>query len=133
MNKDKTKVKAVCVFYNSACPVCNAGIEFQKHRMSACAIQWNDVHNNNEVINQLSKKGKNKTSLDFIRKRLHVKDTQGDIHVGLDAFITLWQISPGEYWKASICSFPVIHGLASVFYNSFAFALFHWNKYERHW
>ena len=133
MNKDKTEIKPVCVFYNSACLVCNAGIEFQKHRMSTCAIQWNDVHNNNEVISQLNKKGKTKTSLDFIRKRLHVRDTKGDIQVGLDAFITLWEISPGEHWKASIFSFPVIHGLASVFYNSFAFTLFHWNKYERHW
>lgn len=133
MNNAKTEDKVVSVFYNSACPVCNAGIEHQKQRMPDCAIQWNDVHNDNELIRRLSKKDKNQASLDFIRKRLHVKDTTGDIQVGLDAFITLWKISPGEYWKASIFSFPVIHGLASVFYNSFAFALFHWNKYERHW
>lgn len=131
MNKDKDKV--LSVFYNSACPVCNAGIEHQKHRMPGCAIQWNDVHNNNELIKQLNKKGKTKENLDFIRKRLHVKDTNGDVQVGLDAFIALWKISPGEHWKASIFSFPVIHSLTTVFYNVFALALFHWNKYERHW
>jgi hypothetical protein len=35
------------VYYNSACPVCNAGIKDQRQRMEACGlkdIEWVDVH-----------------------------------------------------------------------------------------
>ncbi|MGH8588498.1 MAG: DUF393 domain-containing protein, partial [Gammaproteobacteria bacterium] len=35
------------VYYNSACPVCNAGIKDQRRRMEACGIEgieWVDVH-----------------------------------------------------------------------------------------
>ena len=133
MNKDKTQYKPLSVFYNSACPVCNAGIELQKHRMTGCAVQWNDVHKNNELISQLTETRRTDEDLDFIRKRLHVKDSTGKIQVGIDAFITLWRISPGEHWKARFLSLPVIHSLATVFYNVFSLFLFHWNKYERHW
>ena len=133
MNNEQTQYKQLTVFYNSACPVCNAGIELQKRRMPGVSVEWNDIHKNNELISQLTQRNRTDVKLDFIRKRLHVKDSTGEIQVGLDAFITLWKNSPGEHWKARILSLPVIHGITSIFYNIFALFLFHWNKYERHW
>jgi hypothetical protein len=41
------------VYYNSACPVCSAGIKDQRRRMEACGIEdieWVDVHANPEAV-----------------------------------------------------------------------------------
>ena len=134
MSSNQSKDEVINVFYNSACPVCNAGIHLQQKRMTSCAINapkivWNDVHINNQLICQL----KSDADLDFVRKRLHVKDAEGKVQVGIDAFITLWSHSPGESWKANLVSLPFIHGLATAIYNVFAFCLFHWNRSRSHW
>lgn len=133
MNNKNSEDKVVSVFYNSACPVCNAGINYQKKRMSGNTLNnskiiWNDVHFNNQFIKQLSPN----TELDYVRERLHVKDASGEVLVGIDTFIALWKLSPGESWKANVISSPLIYDLAVIFYNVFAFCLFRWNRIWRH-
>ena len=134
MKKPKPESEVISVFYNSACPVCNAGINEQKKRFNTAGVnvrkvQWNDVHTNNKVISQLN----DDVDLSFIRERLHVIDTTGEVQVGIDAFITLWNISPSEKWKANILQKPVIHSLAITFYNIFASLLFRWNRLRGNW
>ena len=44
------------VYYNSACPVCNAGIKDQRKRMQDCGvnnIEWVDVHNNPDAVSEV--------------------------------------------------------------------------------
>ena len=40
------------VYYNSACPVCDAGIRGQRQRMAECAldIQWIDIHSRPQAL-----------------------------------------------------------------------------------
>ena len=42
----------VSVYYNSACPVCNAGIGAQRRRMQSCNVdvEWIDIHRNPERL-----------------------------------------------------------------------------------
>jgi predicted DCC family thiol-disulfide oxidoreductase YuxK len=127
MTNKITKDEQLGVFYNSACPVCNAGVNHQKRRMKNCYVEWNDVSANNELVDQLD------ASLEFVRERLHVKNAAGEVFVGIDAFIALWEISPDDSWKAAILKRPVIHGLATAFYNAFAWSLYRWNRMRRHW
>jgi hypothetical protein len=50
MSSDQSSAK---VYYNSACPVCKAGIESQRGKMEACGlaeVEWIDVHNNPEAV-----------------------------------------------------------------------------------
>src|SRR4030066_342975 len=45
------------VYYNSACPVCNAGIKDQRQRMEKCGIkdiEWVDVHNNPGAVSEVN-------------------------------------------------------------------------------
>lgn len=121
---DREKIK---VYYNSACPVCNYGINRQKERMGGCDVDWLDVHNNIESRKEIS------ADLEFIRERLHAIDENGSVKVGIDAFITIWKRSPGEHWKASIISLPVIKQIATVSYNIFARILYKWNRILGHW
>jgi predicted DCC family thiol-disulfide oxidoreductase YuxK len=119
------------VFYNSACPVCDLGIRYQKSRINTTEgqadITWNDVHNDASSTDCLD------ASVEFIKERLHVVDAGGNLHVGIDAFIALWTLSPQDAWCVRVFSVPIIHGIAAVSYTLFARLLYCWNRYRRHW
>jgi predicted DCC family thiol-disulfide oxidoreductase YuxK len=121
---EKSKMK---IYYNSACPVCKAGIEGQMEKGSRCEIQWTDIHKNNELVAEVE------AELEFVRKRLHVLDENGKLNVGFDAFLAIWKTSPTESWKAVIFGLPVIKQLCGLSYNVFAAALYKWNKLKKHW
>lgn len=68
------------VYYNSACPVCNAGIcAMQERTASDKGIEWIDVHRNPEVLDALG------LQLEDVRERLHFADSDGRMRVGADA------------------------------------------------
>ena len=127
MNKKPINSKHIHVFYNSACPVCDAGVKYQQHRMRGCPVEWNDVNIDQESVQQLY------SSLEFVRERLHVKNTAGNVLIGIDAFIALWELSPGEEWKARLVKKPVIHSIAKFAYNAFAWLLYRWNLLRGNW
>jgi predicted DCC family thiol-disulfide oxidoreductase YuxK len=120
----KSKMK---VYYNSACPVCRTGIEEQMRKDSICEIQWSDVHKNNDLVSEVG------SELEFVRERLHVVDENGNLQVGVDAFLAIWRNSPRETWKAKVFSLPVINQFCRIAYNIFAAVLYKWNKAKKHW
>jgi len=115
------------VYFNSACPVCNAGITSQKNKSTACAIQWKDVHQDTRLANDLGK------DISIVRKYLHVTDKNNQHHIGIDAFILLWENSPKERWKVTFFSLPLINQLSQFGYYGFANLLYAWNKLRKNW
>ena len=91
------------VYYNSACPVCNAGIKDQRRRMEACSIndiEWIDVHSDPDALSEVG------ASLEQVRERLYVKDSDGQLNVGADAFMCLWSQTRGQRWLAKLLRLP---------------------------
>lgn len=119
--------ETIHVYYNSACPVCNAGIERQKRRMAGCPVAWRDVHTDEAARAEMP------AELEFVRERLHAVDADGRQQVGFDAFLAIWCRSPGESWKARLFGLPVIRHLAIPGYNLFARALYWWNRHKGRW
>lgn len=118
------------VYYNSACPVCNAGIKDQRQRMEKCGIndiEWVDVHTDPDAAAETN------SSLEQVRERLHMKDENGRLNIGIDAFIHLWQQTPDQRWLAKLLQLPLIRPLAQLAYNGFAWLLYRWNRALRHW
>jgi predicted DCC family thiol-disulfide oxidoreductase YuxK len=118
------------VYYNSACPVCNAGIKDQRRRMDACGvkdIEWIDVHAHPEAAADVD------APLEAVRERLHVRDADGRIDVGADAFIGLWSQTPGQRWLAKMLRIPVLRQLMRLAYDAFARLLYRWNRAKGHW
>lgn len=118
------------VYYNSACPVCNAGIKDQRQRMERCGIKdvdWVDVHNSPGAVSETG------NPLEQVRERLHVKDDSGRLRIGIDAFIYLWQQTPNQRWLANLLQLPVIGSLTRLAYNGFARLLYRWNRALKHW
>lgn len=119
--------KELKIYFNSACPVCNTGIKHQKNKMQQCNVAWVDIHIDQDAFEDVAK------DKEFVRERLHVINEQGDIKVGIDAFIEIWKQSPHEKWKVALLSLPVIRPLSAVMYNAFAKCLYAWNKSKNHW
>ena len=102
---------ATKVYYNSACPVCNAGIKDQRKRMEACGIrdiEWIDVHAQPEAAEQVG------SPLEQVRERLHVKAADGRLDVGADAFTRLWSRTPGQRWLAKLLRLPIFRQITTL-------------------
>lgn len=116
------------VYYNSACPVCNAGIAHEQRKLSGCAeIEWIDVHSNNDAVRDVG------SDLEFVRERLHVVDGSGTLHVGSDAFAELWSRAPDQRMLARIVRAPVLRPISRGLYNAFAALLYRWNRLQGRW
>ena len=122
--------KACKVYYNSACPVCNAGIRSQRRRMEARGIrdvEWVDVHTHPELVSEVG------APLEKVRERLHFRSVDGQIDVGADAFTRLWAHTPGQRWLARLWEMPVLKPLMHIAYNAFARRLYNWNRSRGRW
>lgn len=126
MTPTMSKIK---VYYNSACPVCNAGIKDQRQRMEGCSteVDWIDIHSIPDAVKEIG------VGQEFVRERLHVVDENGVVRVGADAFSTLWNHTPDQKWLAWLINLPVINVMTRWAYNIFAAMLYAWNRANHRW
>ena len=124
---EQKRDEKLLVYFNSACPVCNAGINAQKSKTTECNVSWNDIHTNKLYAKEAD------PDINVVRKYLHVIDYSGQKHIGIDAFIQLWKYSPHEQWKAKLFALPIINSVAKTGYFVFANMLFSWNRLMRNW
>jgi predicted DCC family thiol-disulfide oxidoreductase YuxK len=119
------------VWYNTRCPVCDAGIDWQRNKLleavRAGTISFKDI---NEQPDALASYG---ASLDDVRRRLHATDETGRLIVGADVAIATWRITPGEGWLATLFGNPVTLPMTRFAYDRFADVLFAWNRRKGHW
>ena len=119
------------VWYNTRCPVCDAGIDRQRNKLLAAVraghLSFCDI---NEQPQALTAYG---ASLDDVRRRLHATDESGRLIVGADVAIAIWRITPGEGWLASLFGNPAMLPLTRFAYDRFADLLFAWNRRKGRW
>jgi predicted DCC family thiol-disulfide oxidoreductase YuxK len=119
------------VWYNTRCPVCDAGIRHQKRRLieavKAGRIEFRDINLEPEA---LAERG---ASLEDIRRRLHATDVDGRLLVGADVAIAVWRATPGEGWLASLLGNPVMLPVTRFVYDRFADPLYAWNRRNGRW
>ena len=123
--------RRIVVWYNTRCPVCNGGIDWQRNKLVAAVrvgrIAFKDI---NEQPEALAAYG---ASLDDVRRRLHATDESGRLLVGADVMIAIWRATPGEGWLASLFGNPAILPITRFAYDRFANILFAWNRRKGHW
>jgi predicted DCC family thiol-disulfide oxidoreductase YuxK len=119
------------VWYNTRCPVCDAGIDWQRNKLLAAVragqLSFRDI---NEEPQALAAYG---ASLDDVRRRLHATDQSGRLIAGADVMIEIWRLTPGEGWLASLFGNPVMLPVTRFAYDRFADVLFAWNRWMGHW
>jgi predicted DCC family thiol-disulfide oxidoreductase YuxK len=119
------------VWYNTRCPVCDAGIDWQRNKLLALVrsgrICFKDI---NDEPDALASYG---ASLDDVRRRLHATDEAGRLIVGADVAITIWRVTSGEGWLATLFGNRLMLPLTRFAYDRFADVLFAWNRRKGLW
>jgi predicted DCC family thiol-disulfide oxidoreductase YuxK len=119
------------VWYNTRCPVCDAGIDRQRNKLLAAvkagSIEFRDINLEPEVLAAYG------VSLEDIRRRLHATDQDGRLLVGADVAIAVWRLTPGERWLAALLGNPVTRPLTRFAYDRFAGLLYAWNRRRGRW
>jgi predicted DCC family thiol-disulfide oxidoreductase YuxK len=119
-------IPRLTVWYNTRCPVCNGGIDWQRNKLLSAVraghIAFKDI---NEQPDALAAYG---ASVDDVRRRLHATDEAGRLIVGADVAIAVWQATPGEGWLATLFGNPVVRPVTRFAYDRFADMLFAWNR-----
>ena len=126
-----TPERKLVVWYNTRCPVCNAGIDMQRNRLLAAVragtVEFRDINLEPDVLARYG------ASLEDIRRRLHATDAAGHLLVGADVAIAIWGLTPGQHWLASLAGNAVIRPLTRFAYDRFADLLYAWNRRKGHW
>lgn len=119
------------VWYNTKCPVCDAGIRRQRGKLQALArqgrIAFEDI---NLEPGALAAFG---AGVDDVRRRLHAVDQGGRLLVGADVAVTIWRLTPGEGWLAAVLGAPGMIHVTRFAYDRFADLLFAWNRRSGRW
>lgn len=119
------------VWYNTKCPVCHAGIDFQRSRLVKAArsgaIEFRDINLEPGAL------GRFNAGIEDIRRSLHGLDQAGTLHIGADCAIEIWRRTPGDKWLASFFGAAAIRPITRLGYNAFAALLYAWNRRKGHW
>lgn len=122
---------ALTIFYNTHCPVCDAGIRDQKRRLMVLVrsgeVVFEDINQRPDALQRFG------ASVEDIRKKLHAIDADDQLLVGADVAIAMWRITPGLKWLATLGGNPVTLPISRLCYNLLAHFLYKWNKRKGHW
>src|SRR5689334_6166150 len=111
----KFELSKLTVWYNTRCPVCNAGIEGQKNRLlqaaQSGAIEFRDINFEPEALAHFG------IGLEAVRRRLHAVDATGRLLVGADCAVAIWRRTPGEEWLGRLVGLPGLIHIARFAYD----------------
>jgi predicted DCC family thiol-disulfide oxidoreductase YuxK len=119
------------VWYNTRCPVCDAGIDRQRNKLIAAVkagtIAFRDINLEPEAL------AAHGARIEDIRRRLHATDENGRLLVGADVAIAVWRLTPGERWLAAVLGNALVRPITRFAYDRFADLLYAWNRRKGRW
>jgi predicted DCC family thiol-disulfide oxidoreductase YuxK len=119
------------VWYNTRCPVCNAGIEHERRKLGAALkageIAFCDINREPDALAAYG------VSIEDVRRRLHATDETGRLIVGVDVALAVWRMTPGERLFAALLGNRLVRPLARFAYDRFADLLYAWNRRKGRW
>lgn len=113
MTEKPTNTSLPTVFHDGSCPLCSREIRHYRQLPGAKSIHWVDA---SQETASLSAAG---LSQETAMRRLHAQSPTGEWHVGLDAFLLIWDYLPRYRWLRRLLgnrlSRPVVGRLYNVF------------------
>lgn len=102
------------VFYDGKCGLCRREIEHYKSISPDNIFKWVDITIDSSSLERLG------VSYAEGLKLLHAQDSQEKLHIGVDAFILIWQQIPRWKILAAIVAIPFIRHVIGIAYRWFA-------------
>ena len=119
------------VWYNTKCPVCNRGIEWQNRRLVRAArsgaIEFRDINLEPDALARFG------AGIEDVRRRLHGVGADDRLYVGADCAIEIWRRTPGDLWLGRVLGLPILRQITRFGYDHFADLLYAWNRRNGRW
>lgn len=114
LNFLKNGIKMITIFYDGKCGLCSREINYYKKIAQSDKFRWLDIATDPTPLKPL------KISQADGLRRLHGLDSEGHLHVGVDAFLLIWRELPYWCFLSMVVRLPGIRHLAQLAYNRFA-------------
>lgn len=126
MNSDApTPPSELTIYYDGGCPLCRREIGFYRQLEGAQRCQWQDISAGTDDTLDADL-----TRADALAV-FHVRDAQGRLHRGADAFALLLSQFPTTRWLGRALSWRLLRPLAALGYRLFLYLRPLWRKPER--
>ena len=104
--------RSLTVYFDGACPLCQAEINHYRKQEGADKICFRDVSVSEEMLaGDLSK--------EQAMKRFHVRGNNGLLLSGAAAFVAVWSTLPRWKWAARLAALPGIMMVLEIAYRLF--------------
>jgi predicted DCC family thiol-disulfide oxidoreductase YuxK len=109
MNPNKVQV-----YFDGLCQLCSREVSHYSKQLGSENIQFVDITHPDFDASKLG--------LDPIRvnQKMHVRKINGELAVGVDGFITIWETLPRYHYLARLIKMKVPHALLTLGYSIFA-------------
>lgn len=85
---------AITVYYDGLCPVCGREVAIYRRLVAPGAVLWRDLAGEPSALQG------EPFGIEAALTLLHVRDADGELHVGLPAHLVLWERLPLLRWLA---------------------------------
>lgn len=101
------------IFYDGLCRVCSAEINTYRKMEGASDIEFVDITS--------AEFDSKKENLDphLVHQELHMKDENGQVHIGVEAFIVIWSKLPKLHWLSRLAQKKWMHSFLKLNYSAF--------------
>lgn len=100
------------VYYDGSCPLCRAEIGHYRRQRGADRIDFVDVSDAGAPLTCEADRG-------TLMARFHVKESDGRLYSGAEAFSRIWVRLPSWSWAARLARIPGITPLLELAYRGF--------------
>lgn len=104
----------ISVYYDGLCPLCSREIAHYRTQKGQENFYFIDI---TAPEFKAEEEGLDPYQ---IHKVMHVRNSEGHIKTGLDAFITIWENLPQYFWLGELAKKSYLKPLLNLFYNIFA-------------
>lgn len=102
------------VYFDGLCPLCSREIDHYRKARGSDHLRFIDI---THAGFDAAKEGVDPVQ---VHQVMHVRDQNGKLATGVDAFIEIWKVLPGYNWAARLANRTVPRGLLTVGYYIFA-------------
>lgn len=102
------------IYFDGLCPLCSREINHYRKQTDSHKIKFTDITDSNfDAKSQ---------GLDPIQvhKVMHVKNSDGHIRTGVDAFVAIWEVLPKYNWLAKLSQNTFLRPILNLGYDGFA-------------
>ncbi|WP_158921205.1 TIGR01777 family oxidoreductase [Acidisphaera sp. S103] len=122
--------QGLAVYMNEACPVCRVEMEHYEgmRTEAACPIAFQRIGNDPTGL------GTYGLTTEDLRRRLYVRDVDGRVFSGVDAFAALWRTLPRYRWASRLIGLPGVHAFSDMIYEGMCVPILAaWNRHRALW